>query len=113
MEVANTIYYNTFSLKLLEDALYDLSYGSLDLNKRVFLLRTGEKGAIQFHKEIMKSVSGWSMFTLNGDNLGVVQKANSPLHQNALKAGFQFVEYMAPNGVTLKIEVDPLKSKAA
>lgn len=107
MEVANTIYYNTFSLKLLEDALYDLSYGSLDLNKRVFLLRTGEKGAIQFHKEIMKSVSGWSMFTLNGDNLGVVQKANSPLHQNALKAGFQFVEYMAPNGVTLKIEVDP------
>ena len=47
------------------------------------------------------------MFTLNADNLGVVQKATSPLHQNALRAGFQFVEYMAPNGLTLKVEVDP------
>ena len=107
MEVANTIYYNDFSLKLIEEALYDLSYGELDLKNRVFLMRTGEKGAIQFHKEILKEVSGWSMFTLNGDALSVVQKADSPLHQNALKAGFQFVEYMAPNGVTLKIEVDP------
>lgn len=107
MEVANTFYYNDFSLKLIEEALYDLSYGELDLKNRVFLMRTGEKGAIQFHKEILKEVSGWSMFTLNGDALNVVQKANSPLHQNALKAGFQFVEYMAPNGVTLKLEVDP------
>ena len=107
MEVANTLFYNTFSLKLIEEALYDLSYGELDLKNRVFLMRTGEKGAIQFHKEILKEVSGWSMFTLNGDALQVVQKADSPLHQNALKAGFQFVEYMAPNGVTLKLEVDP------
>ena len=107
MEVANNIYYNTFSLKLIEEALYDLSYGEIDLKNRVFLMRTGEKGAIQFHKEILKEVSGWSMFTLNGDALSVVQKTSSPLHQNALKAGFQFVEYMAPNGVTLKLEVDP------
>ena len=107
MEVANTLYYNTFSLKLIEDALYQLSYNQLDLKNRVFLMRTGEKGAIQFHKAIMNTVSGWTMFTLNGDALGVVQKTNSPLHNNALKAGFQFVEYMAPNGVTLKIEVDP------
>ena len=107
MEVANTLYYNVFSLKLIEEALYDLSYGELDLKNRVFLMRTGEKGAIQFHKEILKEVSGWSMFTLNGDVLSVVQKTNSPLHQNALKAGLQFVEYMAPNGVTLKLEVDP------
>lgn len=107
MEVANTIYYNKFSLKLIEEALYDLSYGELDLKNRVFLMRTGEKGAIQFHKEILKEVSGWSMFTLNGDALQVVQRADSPLHNNALKAGFQFVEYMAPNGLTLKLEVDP------
>jgi hypothetical protein len=107
MEVANTIFYNVFSLKLIEEALYDLSYGELDLKNRVFLMRTGEKGAIQFHKELLREVSGWSMFTLNGDALQVVQKADSPLHQTALKAGFQFVEYMAPNGVTLKLEVDP------
>ena len=108
MEAAGTIYYNTFSLKLIEDALSDLSYGAgLDYKNRIFIMRTGERGATQFHKAIQKEVSGWNMFALNGDALGVVQKTDSPLHQNALKAGYQFVEYMAPNGVTLKLEVDP------
>ena len=107
MEVANTIYYNTFSLKLIEEALYDLSYGELDIKDRVFIMKTGQKGAEQFHKAIMSEVSGWQMFALNGDALGVVQKTNSPLHQNALKAGFQFVEYLAPMGITLKVDVDP------
>ena len=107
MEAANTHYYNTFSLKMIEDALYNLSYGTLDMNKRTFLMRTGEKGAIQFHKAILREVSGWQAFTLNADAVGMVQKTQSNLHQNALRAGFQFVEYLAPNGIVLKIEVDP------
>lgn len=41
MEVANTMYYNNFSLKLLEDALYELSAAKLDLNDRVFVIKTG------------------------------------------------------------------------
>ena len=89
------------------DALYELSAAKLDMGDRYFLIKTGERGAIQFHKEILREVSGWSMFTMNGDALNVIQKADSPLHQNALKDGFQFVEYMAPNGITLKLEVDP------
>ena len=44
MEVANTIYYNTFSLKMLEDALYQLSASKLSLNDRYFLIKTGEYG---------------------------------------------------------------------
>lgn len=107
MEVANTVYYNVFSLKLIEQALYDLSYNEIDVKNRVFLMRTGEMGAIQFHRAVLNEVRGWTMFTYNGDALSVIQKAESPLHQNALKAGFQFVEYLAPNGVTLKLEVDP------
>ena len=107
LEVANTIYYNTFSLKLIEEALYDLSYGELDIKDRVFVMKTGQMGAMQFHKAIMSEVSGWNMFALNGDALGVVQKVNSPLHNNALRAGFQFVEYLAPMGITLKLDVDP------
>jgi hypothetical protein len=107
MEAANTTYYTIFSLKLIEEALYDLAYGELDIKNRVFIMKTGQKGAEQFHKAIMAEVSGWSMFTLNGDALGVVQKTNSPLHQNALRAGFQFVEYLAPMGITLKLDVDP------
>ena len=45
MEVANTMYYNNFSLKLLEDALYELSAAKLDFGDRYFLIKTGERGA--------------------------------------------------------------------
>lgn len=108
MEVANTMYYNDFSIKLIEDALYELCAAKLDWKDRTFVLRTGERGAMLFNKAVRDVVSGWaSLFTFNGDNLGVVSKTNSPLHQNALKAGYQFTEYQAPNGVILKLEVDP------
>lgn len=107
MEVANTMYYNTFSLKLLEDALYELSASKLDFGDRYFLIKTGERGAIQFHKEVLKTVSGWTQFVLDNNSIGVVQKTQSQLHQNSLSAGFQFVEYKAPNGVRVKIDVDP------
>lgn len=107
MDVANTTYYNAFSLKLIEDSLYELSAAKLGMGDRYFLIKTGERGAIQFHKAILQEVSGWQAFTLNGDALGIVQKTQSNLHSNALSAGFQFVEYKAPNGVRVKIDVDP------
>ena len=108
MEVSNTIPYNTFSLKLIEDALYELSAAKLDFNDRVFIIKTGERGALQFSKAVLDTVSGWQAFQINGDNLGIVQRTNSQLHQNALAAGFQFVEFRAPNGVTVKVDVDPI-----
>ena len=89
MEVANTMYYNTFSLKLLEDALYELSASKLDFGDRYFLIKT------------------WTQFVLDNNSIGVIQKTQSKLHQNSLSAGFQFVEYKAPNGVRVKIDVDP------
>ena len=107
MEVANTMYYNNFSLKLLEDALYQLSAAKLDFNERTFLIKTGEYGALQFHKAVLTTVSGWSQFVLDNSSLGVVRKTQSKLNDNALTAGFQFVEYQAPNGVKVKIDVDP------
>ena len=107
MEVSNTMYYNTFSLKLLEDALYELSAAKLDFGDRYFIIKTGERGAINFHKEVLKTVSGWTQFVLDNNSVGVVQKTQSSLHTNSLSAGFQFVEYKAPNGVRVKIDVDP------
>lgn len=112
MEVSNTIPYNTFSLKLIEDALYELSAAKLGFGERTFIIKTGERGALAFHKAVLDTVSGWTAFSLNGDQLGMVKRTNSPLHENALSAGFQFVEFLAPNGVKVKIDVDPL-SKAA
>lgn len=106
-EVANTMYYNTFSLKLLEDALYELSASKLAMDDRLFVIKTGERGAIQFHKEVLKTVSGWTTFVLDNNSTRVVEKVQSKLHSNALSAGFQFVEYKAPNGVRVRLDVDP------
>lgn len=106
MRYGNTYYYNTFSLKMLEDALYELSAAKLDFGDRTFVIRTGEIGAIMFHNAVRNAMSGWTEFTVNGDALGVVRKTNSPLNKNALAAGFQFTEFSAPNGVTVKLEVD-------
>jgi hypothetical protein len=77
------------------------------MNERTFILRTGERGASLFHKAVLDTVSGWTAFTTNTDAVGMVRKTNSPLHDNALSAGFQFVEFKAPNNVTVKVEVDP------
>lgn len=106
MEVANTMYYNTFSLKLLEDALYELSAAKLDYGDRYFVIKTGERGAIQFHKAVLNAVSGWTQYLSDG-NAALIKKTTSNLHSNALSAGFQFVEYLAPNGVRVKVDVDP------
>lgn len=107
MEVSNTLPYNTFSLKLINDALYQLSAAKLDMKDRTFVIKTGEMGAIQFHQAVLDTVSGWQAFTINGDAIGVVKKTTSNLHENALAAGFQFTEFLAPCGVKVKIDVDP------
>lgn len=105
MEVANVHYYNNFTIALLEDILFELSTAKLGLGDRYFVLRTGERGAAAFHKAVLQEVSGWQTFEIDG---GVVGKSSSNLHGNPLKAGFQFVEYMAPNGIRVKVEVDPM-----
>lgn len=111
MEVSNTLYYNVFSLKLLTNMLSELSEGKLSMDERHFVLRTGERGAAQFHEAITLDGSGWQ--ALNGlgfDNTGtnMIRKVSSPLNANAYAVGGQFVEYLAPNNIRVTIEVDPM-----
>lgn len=107
MEVSNQHYYNHFELSLLEDVLYDLCANRLDFKDRKFVLKTGEVGAMLFNKAVLDTVSGWTVYSFNGDSLGVVSKTSSPLHANALKAGAQYTEFLGPNGVHLSLDVDP------
>lgn len=65
-----------------------------------------ELGAKEFHKAVLRTVSGWTQFVLDNNSTHVVEKTQSVLHSNSLKAGFQFTEYLAPNGVRVKVEVD-------
>ena len=107
MEVSNTLYYNKFSLKLLEDALYEISAAKLDFGERTFIVKTGERGAAQFNKAVLQTVSGWTQFYIDNNSTHVIEKTQTELHSNGLSAGFQFVEYKAPNNVRIKVEVDP------
>jgi hypothetical protein len=116
MQYANTTYYNEFDLSLIEEALFDLSIGVADFKDRVFVLETGERGAALFSKAVLNQVSGWSTFLFSANNPAVISKTQSNLHTNALSAGFQFVEYKAPMGVTVKVNVnnmydDPVRNK--
>jgi len=106
MEVSNIYYYNAFSLTLIESILYDLSEGRLDMSDRKFVLKTGERGAAQFHKAVMAEASGWTNLTTS--NPATYSKTGSKLHSNAFKAGFQFTEWLAPNGLHLVVEVDSM-----
>ena len=65
-----------------------------------------ERGAIAFHKAVLQTVSGWTTFIMDNNSTRVVDKTRSTLHSNALSAGFQLVEYKAPNGVTIRLDVD-------
>ena len=113
MQYANTQYYSSGRniLKTIESALYSLSAGKLGFGDRRFVLRTGEMGASLFHKAVLNTTSGWMASNYIGSlslgNPAIVSKTQNKLHDNALSAGFQFVEFRAPNGVVLTVEVDP------
>jgi hypothetical protein len=110
MEVSNTQYYGKFSIKLIEDMLYSLAHAKLGMGERRFMLRTGEGGAAQFHKAITDIATGWLGSVTTGsrfENGASIKSVSSQLHDNALSVGFQFVEWRAPNGVIVSVEVDP------
>jgi hypothetical protein len=106
MEVSNTVFYNDFSLPMLESILSDMVEGKVEVNERSFIMRTGTRGASQFSKAVTAEASGW--VALRGDNPANIFKTPSELHNNAFKAGYQFTEWEAPNGIRVKVEVDSM-----
>ena len=108
MEVSNTTTYNRFSIRLLEDLLSELSEGKLDWGERKFMLRTGERGAAQFHRAVAEIASGWAALGFDNTNTNTIKQVSSKFHDNAFSAGFQFTEYRAPNNIHVMLEVDPM-----
>lgn len=109
MEYANTYYYNDFSLKLIEDALFELCTGVIGFSDRTFVLETGERGAAEFSKAALATTSGWQAISYLGNrsDLGVVKNVSSEISSNALGAGFQFTEFLFANNIRVKINVNP------
>ena len=107
MESSNTSYYNNFSIKYLTDILVDLSEGKLPGDSREFVLRTGERGAIQFH-EALENHS--QLFTLSRDNSRIYTggSIDGMKVQKAMGYGGQFVTYDGPNGIKVNLSIDAL-----
>ena len=110
MSYGYTQYFNKFTITLLENILFNLDESLTgEAKKKTIVLDTGKRGALKFHKAIMAEASGWQITSLVQNNAGVINKVASELHDNALSAGFQFVEYKAPMGITVKININPMK----
>lgn len=102
MESANTIVYPFFDVDLLIDTLVELSEGKLASDKREFVLNTGERGAIQFHKAIQDYTQ---LFTplRNTDRM---YKASGAKGVNMPYGyGGQFVEFMGPQNIKVTLNV--------
>lgn len=108
-EVANTLYYNSTNgiMKLILDALYELSAGKLEFRDRKFLIKTGERGALLFNREAKKTTSGWAP-VISTANPPTNSKVTTDFTQNGLAVtDYQIVEWRAPLGVTVVLDVDP------
>ena len=105
MEASNTSSYNDFSIDYLLDVLLDLSEGKLPGDQREFVLRTGERGAVQFHK----ALEGHSqLFTPLRNESRMYSAAGQSGVNMGLGYGGQFVEYMGPQGIKVNLSVDSL-----
>lgn len=112
MSYGNTTYFNRFSIKLVEDILYNLDNNNTGkVVKKLYVLDTGKRGAMKFHKAVMDMASGWQAFGYFGgnDKVSLINKVSSDMHDNAFTAGFQFVQYDSPMGISVKVQINPMK----
>lgn len=84
----------------------DLMSGKVDYNNRHVTITTGDGGAMDFHKAILNETQGWTNLTLDNSSVNMIQKVNSPYHQNSLSAGFQFTQWRSPMGIVIDLLVD-------
>lgn len=86
-------YYTTFTIDWLIEVLTNLSINILPEDKREFVLLTGERGMIQFHKAIENKVALFQPL----DSKRVYGSGQS------LGFGGQYMEYKGPQGVKVTV----------
>lgn len=104
MQSSNTSYYTTFSIKELSSRLLDLSEGKLAGDEREFVLRTGERGAVQFHE----ALEGHTQLFQPLQNTDRMYKTTMKNIKMGYGYGGQFIEYMGPNGIKVSLSIDSM-----
>jgi hypothetical protein len=102
-ECSYSEYYTNFTIDLPTNMLVDLSEGRLKSDSRNFIMKTGERGGVKFHKALENNTA---LYTPNRDNDRIYNAAGKKGVNMPKGYGGQFVEYKAPNGVVLGIEMD-------
>lgn len=101
METSNTAFYNSFDIRWLTNVLLDLSVGKLGEGEREFVLRTGERGMVQFHEALSEYAQ---LYTPLLD-----QSRVSTMGKNGLTFKGQFMQYNGPQGIVVTLMHDPMK----
>ena len=104
MQSSNTSYYTTFSIKELSSRLLDLSEGKLAGDEREFVLRTGERGAVQFHE----ALEGHTQLFTPLQNTDRMYKTTMKNIKMGYGYGGQFIEYMGSNGIKVSLSIDSM-----
>lgn len=104
MQASNTSYYNVFSIESLSSRLFDLSEGKTQMDSRSVVLRTGERGAYEFHKSLEKH----SQLFTPLQNTDRMYKVASGSFKMGLGYGGQFIEFTGPNGQKVSLSVDSM-----
>ena len=108
--MGNVRYYTKFTIGLVDDALLALSAGKLGFNKRKFIIRTGERGAIMLSKAAKREMSGWMPLYGGASNVPYVTKNATDYAPNGVTiADFQVTKWIAANGVEVTIMIDSAK----
>jgi hypothetical protein len=106
LEASHIHRYSKLTTRLIEEYLMDIFYGRVKPGAgRAVKGFTGEYGMFQFHK----AVQDWQNKSGFITNVEVyTNKVGSPMHKNALEAGYQFVKYNMANGSSLELIHNPL-----
>ena len=102
MEASNTVSYSVINIDFLLDVLLELSEGKLPTDKREFIMLTGERGAVQFHKAIENFSQ---LFTPLRNEDRMYKSAGGNGVKMPLGFGGQFTEYMGPQGIKVTLKV--------
>ena len=111
LAMGNVSYYNKFSISLIEDALYNLSEGKLDFKNRKFVMRTGERGALQFSRAAKAEMSGWiPLYSVNAPSyITKGPETNFTKGNAATIADLQVTRWLSANGLEVTIMIDSSK----
>lgn len=99
MDKSNQVYYSTFDIRNITNAILDLAVGNLRWDQRKMIMRTGEWGMVQFHQAVEQEAKLW---TPGFDTSRIIGADGKMTFRG------QFLKYYAANGLELSVQHEPM-----